>query len=475
MTTTSPVRLYNTLSRSVETLHPLSPSQVKLYCCGPTVYNFAHVGNLRTYLFEDLLARTLRAAGYQLSHVMNITDVGHLVSDADSGEDKMLVAMRREGRKSAEIAEFYSNIFFEDCAKLNIIRPDVVCNATAHIPEMIALIQRLEKNGCTYVAGGNVYFDVHSISDYGKLARLDLSKLEAGARIEIDAHKKNPHDFVLWFTKSKFENQELQWESPWGRGYPGWHIECSAMSMKHLGEEFDIHCGGVDHISVHHTNEIAQSEGATGKPWVNIWMHGGFLVNENKEKMAKSAGGFIGMKDLIEKGIDPVAYRLMCLSAHYKMPLAFSWEILSGAAQTLEKLKRAVLVLKAEAQGSTAGGMSSAASEIRAKFFDCFFNDLNAPQALAVMWGALSEKSISAAERLALILDFDCILGLGAAGWREQVDEVPAQVRQLVSERDNARQAKDWKQSDLLRDQIKALGYTVVDFPDGGKARKLAS
>lgn len=278
------MKFYNTLSRKVELFKPLVSGQASVYCCGPTVYNFQHIGNLKTYICEDLLVRTLRLAGYQVKHVMNITDVGHLTSDADQGEDKMLVAMRREGKSSKEIAEFYTKCFFEDCAKLNINEPNVVCRATEHVKEMIVLTERILSNGFAYVSGGNVYFDVQKFEEYGRLAQLDLNKLKAGARIDVDSHKRNPLDFVLWFTKSKFIDQELQWDSPWGRGYPGWHIECSAMSMKHLGEQIDIHCGGVDHIPVHHTNEIAQSESATGKrPWVRHWFHSEFLViNEEK-------------------------------------------------------------------------------------------------------------------------------------------------------------------------------------------------
>jgi cysteinyl-tRNA synthetase len=469
MASSQSIRLYNTLTRSVDTLSPINAGEVRIYCCGPTVYHFQHIGNLRTYVFEDLLVRTIRAAGHKVTHVMNITDVGHLVGDGDAGDDKMAVAAKREKKKSHEIADYYTQVFFDDCKKLNVTRPSIVCKATDHIAEMINLIKRLEANGCTYIQGGNVYFDISKAKDYGKLARLDLSKLEAGARIEVDANKKNAHDFVLWFTKSKFEGQELQWDSPWGRGYPGWHIECSAMSMKYLGESFDIHCGGIDHIPVHHTNEIAQSESATHTHWVNIWMHGGFLVNENKEKMAKSTGGFICLKDIVDRGFDPVAYRWLCLGAHYRTQLSFSWDAMAGAAQSLDRLKKSVLAWKAEKNSSAA---SDALARYRQDFFECFYNDLNAPQSLATLWAVASDKSLSPSDKLSLLLEFDAILGLGIADWKEETEVIPQEVTALVEQRDAARKAKDWKMSDVLRDQIKGLGYTVEDSAAGVKVRK---
>lgn len=465
------VRLFNTLTRQVEELKPLLPTNVSIYCCGPTVYDYQHIGNLRTYIFEDVLVRTLRLAGYKVTHVMNITDVGHLVSDADEGEDKMLVAMRREGKKSAEIAQYYTDIFFNHCAQLNIKRPDIVCKATEHIQEMIELIKRIEQNGCTYISGGNVYFDISKLKDYGKLARLDIEKLLAGARIEVDQNKRNPADFVLWFTKSKFENQELQWESPWGRGYPGWHIECSAMSMKYLGEEFDIHCGGIDHVPVHHTNEIAQSEAATKKTWVRHWMHGEFLV-QNKEKMSKSKGGFLTLDTISEKGFDPLAYRFFCLSAHYKAQLSWSWEALSGAAQGLERLKSSILALKAEA--ATSGAAPTAALEnFRNEFREAVFNDLNVPKALASLWALLGDKTISAKARLELAFEFDQVLGLGMSDWKEASVAVPENVQALLAQRQAAREARNWSESDRLRGEIEKLGFSVEDAKGAQKVRKL--
>ena len=469
MKTPVPVSLFNTMTRSVEKLEPVLPGKIGIYCCGPTVYNFQHIGNMKTYVFEDVLVRMLRYAGYAVNHVMNITDVGHLVSDADEGEDKMAVAMRREQKKSEEIAEYYTDVFLEDCDRLNIRRPDVICRATGHIQEMIDLVSRLEANGFTYLSQGNVYFDVEKFTEYGHLARLDLEKLKAGARIEVDPNKRSPFDFVLWFTKSKFENQDLQWESPWGRGYPGWHIECSAMSIKYLGEQFDIHCGGIDHIPVHHTNEIAQSEAATGKkPWVKLWMHSEFMLM-NREKMSKSKGGFIVLKDVIERGLDPLSFRYLCLSAHYRAQLNFSFEALEGAQNSLKNLRNAVLSLRDQSDGTE--GAQPPEAYVR-RFEEAVFNDLNMPQALACVFDLISDRQISAAEKLSFLDVADGVFGLGIAGWQRVDESVPEDVAALVEERDAARKAKDWAKSDALRKSLQDMGYTVEDTPAGGKVRK---
>lgn len=462
------IQLYNTLSRTIEELRPITSGEVKLYCCGPTVYNFQHIGNLRTYIWEDILARMLRQAGYKVTHVMNITDVGHLASDADEGEDKMMLAMKREKKKSEEIADYYTKVFFDDCAALNIQKPDIVCKATEHIAQMIALIKRLEERGCAYQAGGNVYFDVRSISDYGKLARLNLDKLQAGARIEQDSNKRNPHDFALWFTKSKFENQELQWDSPWGRGYPGWHIECSAMAMHYLGEQFDIHCGGIDHVPVHHTNEIAQSEGATGKAWVTIWMHGEFLVL-GTEKMAKSKGNFITVNTLRENSIDPLAYRYFLLGAHYRTQLSFTLDILRNAQQGFEKLRSAVIQLRAE--NSPAPMLSAAAEPFKVEFFESIRNDLGTAQALALVHKTL-QSELPPSEKLSLLLTFDEVLGLGMAHWKAAQVELTPALQALIDARKAARAAKNWPESDRLRDEIAKLGYIVEDGAGGQKLKK---
>jgi cysteinyl-tRNA synthetase len=463
----SSVRLYNTLSRSVEELNTIEPGLVKLYCCGPTVYHYAHVGNFRAYLFEDLLVRTLRSAGYTVQHVMNITDVGHLVGDLDAGEDKMLVAMRREGKTSAEIAQFYTEAFFRDAALLNITRPTVVCAATAHISDMIEMIQMLEQRGFTYQAEGNVYFDISKFPQYTRLGLLQLDKLEAGARVGVDAHKRNPYDFVLWFTRSKFEGQELVWDSPWGRGYPGWHIECSAMARRYLGDRFDIHCGGVDHIPVHHSNEIAQSDCACGHQSVNVWMHGEFLVNEKNEKIAKSSGGFTTVSDIIQQGLDPLALRFLCLGTSYRKQLAFGWDVLRAAHETLVKLKRAFLALGTETKET------AATVELKGAFISELCTDLNSARGIALMWETLGSTALSPAEKRAALLSFDEVLGLGMSTWKEVAVEVPAAVQELLERRANARASKQWAESDSLREQIKGLGYSVEDKGTQQTVRKL--
>jgi len=451
---TKEIRLYNTLTRTINPLQTLEPGRCKVYCCGPTVYDFQHIGNMRTYIFEDVLVRTLRKAGYNVNHIMNITDVGHLVSDADEGEDKMLVAAKREKKSSLEIAKYYTDVFFKDCKQLHITKPNTVCNATDHITEMIDLIKRLETNGMTYLAGGNVYFDVEKLPDYGKLAKLDLEKLKAGARIEVDSNKKSPFDFVLWFTKSKFENRELQWDSPWGRGYPGWHIECSAMSMKYLGKQFDIHCGGIDHISVHHTNEIAQSEGATKKPWVNVWMHGEFLLM-NKEKMSKSKGGFVTLSTVVDKGVDPLAYRYLCLSAHYRSQLSFSDETLENAASGLKKLKSSILSIKAQ-NGNTALP-AIPESDLISDFENAIFDDLNMPKAMASVWAAVNDNALKPGEKLSILNYMDDVLGFDINSWQEEVFDIPSDVSNLVAAREKARKEKNWSESDRLRNEIHNL------------------
>ncbi|MCL4129110.1 UNVERIFIED_CONTAM: hypothetical protein GTU68_014007 [Idotea baltica] len=321
------IKLFNTLSKKTEVFNAIKKNHVSIYACGPTVYNYQHIGNFRTFINEDLLRRTFLLAGYKVNFVMNITDVGHLTSDGDEGENK----------KSTDIANFYTEKFLNDSKSFNILESDTLCKATEHIQEMIDLIQKILDKGYAYQSAGNVYFDVSKFDKYGELANLDLEKLKAGARIEVDKNKKNNQDFVLWFTKSKFENHELLWDSPWGEGYPGWHIECSAMSLKYLGEQFDIHCGGIDHIPVHHTNEIAQTEAATGKEWVNIWFHSEFILL-NEEKMSKSTGKFLTVDDLIKNNIDPLAYRLMVLGTHYKKQMNFSWDNIESNHKQITKV-----------------------------------------------------------------------------------------------------------------------------------------
>jgi cysteinyl-tRNA synthetase len=465
------LRLFNTLSREIEDFQPLQTGQAGVYACGPTVYNYAHLGNLRTYIFEDLLMRTLRELGYQVRHVMNVTDVGHLTSDADQGEDKMLKAAREQGQTVWQIAEFYTRAFFEDCASLNVQRPTVICRATEHIEDMIALIRRLESRGFTYQAGGNVYFDISRFPGYGRLAGQNLEDLKAGARVEVDEGKRHPLDFVLWFTRSKFEHQAMLWDSPWGRGYPGWHIECSAMSMKYLGEQFDIHCGGVDHVPVHHTNEIAQAEAATGRKWVNFWLHAEFLVLA-REKMAKSAGGFLTLASIKQKGFDPLDYRYLCLGAHYRSQLQFSWEALEAAASGRRGLVERLARLREEAAAGPAASAGPEQAQVQA-FLDELGADLNSPRGLAVLWGLLRDNSLPAASRLRGALAMDRVLGLNLEAAREDRGELGPEEQALLEERTRARQARDWARADTLRQELARRGVQVEDTPGGVRWKKL--
>ncbi len=468
------IKLYNTLTKKKEEFIPIKPKHVGIYTCGPTVYWFAHIGNLRTYVFEDLLKRMFLYNHYEVNHVMNITDVGHLTSDADDGEDKMLKGAKREGKTVWEIAQFYEDAFMHDCHKLDIIKPNVVRKATDHIKEMIDLIKRLEEKHITYTANGNVYYNIAKFEHYGVLANLKLDDLEAGSRIEVDENKKNPHDFVLWFTKSKFQDQEMKWDSPWGTGYPGWHIECSAMSMKYLGEHFDIHCGGIDHIPVHHTNEIAQTEGATGKKWVNYWLHGEFLI-ENKGKMSKSSGEILTLSVLEKNGYSPIDYRYLCLNTHYKTPLTFSFESLDSAKSSYSNLKNKVLEFKknvASEQKST-DDHEVLIKTYADEFLDAINDDLNMPRALASVWGVVKDKELPPSEKLNLLMKFDTVLGLGLSDVKEEILDISNEVLALKDARDLARKNKDWKKSDELRDQIKALGFIILDGSAGSELKKI--
>ncbi|MBO8469411.1 MAG: cysteine--tRNA ligase [Spirochaetes bacterium] len=464
------MRLYNTMSRSIEEFVPINEGKVSMYCCGPTVYNYAHIGNLRTYIFEDLLRRTLRRSGYDVKHVMNITDVGHLTGDGDDGEDKMEKSARETGRTVWDIAEFYMKAFFRDEEALNIERPDIICRATEHIDDMINLIKRLEEGGHTYISGGNVYFSIDSISDYGKLARLNLDDLKSGARIEVDSNKKNPKDFVLWFTNSKFKDQAMMWDSPWGRGYPGWHIECSAMSMKYLGEHFDIHCGGIDAIPVHHTNEIAQSEAATGKTWVNYWCHGEFLLMGNA-KMSKSSGSFVTLPVLEGEGYDALDYRYFCLTGHYRSQLRFSYEALDAARSARKGIMERIADAKSE--GPAATDPSEKAREYMAAFDEAMENDLNAPKALSILWQMLKDNGLSSSDKLAAAYHMDGILGLGLDKAEKKEETLDAELQALLDERTAAKKAKDYKKADEIRDKLLSMGYAVKDTPAGPVLQKM--
>lgn len=466
------LRFYNTDGRKIEDFKTIEPNKVKMYCCGPTVYNYAHIGNLRTYIFEDLLKKTLKRAGYQVKHVMNITDVGHLTSDLDSGEDKMLVAAEREQKNVIELARFYENAFMKDCASLNIERPDVVCRATEYVPEMIEFIQGLEKKGYTYVAGGNVYFDSSKFKDYGKMAHLDLDNLLHGYRVEEDPNKKNPTDSVLWFTNSKYKGHILSWKSPWGEyGYPGWNIECSAMALKNLGERLDIHCGGVDHINVHHTNEIAQSEALLGHKWVNTWMHGEFLQLKDA-KMSKSKGGFLTLSSLVDKGYDPLHYRYLCLTAHYRSRLTFSFESLDSAKIAYENICNMGASLLDESRKENQNSNESRANLYLNKFNQNLYNDLNSPQAIAVLWSMLKDKDLSAKAKLNTLFDMDIVLGLNL---KESIEKrhlqqnaeisLSDEVQVLLTDRVIARREKNWKKSDEIRSiLLEKYGLEIKDL-----------
>lgn len=500
------LKLYNTMGRKVEEFKPITDGFVGFYGCGPTVYNYAHIGNLRAYVFLDTLDRTLTFLGYDKKHVMNITDVGHLSGDSDDGEDKMVKTAEEKHQSVMEIAKFYTDAFFNDIDRLNIIRPDVVCKATEHIPEMIELIKKLEANGHTYMAGGNLYYDVTTYKDYGKLANLQLDELKEGAgrrkEVVIDENKKNPQDFALWFTKSKFENQALLWDSPWGKGYPGWHIECSAMSMKYLGQHFDIHTGGIDHVPVHHTNEIAQSEGsfsaeeAAKGPWVNYWMHNEFLVLQGATKMSKSSGNFLTLQSLVDKGYDALDYRFFLLGAHYRKQILFSWDAMDGAKKSREALvgrvaklaeksdvlKAAAAKVYAKGQASDVSGLSEKAAEYIGKFRDAMENDLLAPVGLSMIQKVIKENALSNEEKIELVARMDTVIGLKllekaalvleeeekkASVNPHEGDPEAAEIDVLVAERTEAKKAKNFARCDEIRDVLKSRGITIIDTPKG--------
>jgi cysteinyl-tRNA synthetase len=480
------LRLFNTLGREIQNFEPIKPGEIGFYGCGPTVYNYAHIGNLRAYVTHDILTRTLRAGGAKVTQVMNITDVGHLSGDNDSGEDKMVKSAAERGKSVLEIAEFYTEAFFRDLDRMNIIRPNVVCKATEHIADMIELIRRIEANGYTYSAGGNLYFDISRFPRYGELALLRMDDLKAGARTEVDENKRNPGDFVLWFTKSKFENQALVWDSPWGKGYPGWHIECSAMSIRYLGEQFDIHAGGIDHVSIHHTNEIAQSEAATGKhPWVKYWVHNEFLVLD-KGKMSKSSGGFLTLQNLVDSGYDPLDYRCLLLGGHYRSQLQFSFEALDGARNTRRAILDKIRALSETASrsgelsagnagpdetsaGSSIGNADGVSARLAA-FTAAMEDDLSTPRAMAELWGLLRDGGIDPAAALKAALAMDGFLGLGferALGKSGENPEDAAEIEALVVRRAVAKKAKNFAEADAIRDSLRERGIILEDRKAG--------
>lgn len=471
MTAPATIRLHNTATGTLEELRPVEPGVVRFYTCGPTVYNYAHIGNLRTYVSEDVIRRVIESAGYTVRHVMNVTDVGHLESDADEGDDKMAIAAQREQRSPWDIARFYEDVFFADCAALGMLRPTVVCRATEHVEHMQRLIRTLEEREVTYTAGGNVYFDVRAFPGYGAMANLDLDAT-AHARVEADADKRDPHDFVLWFSRSKFPNQIMQWDSPWGRGFPGWHVECSAMAIEHLGERADIHMGGIDHIPVHHTNEIAQSEAALGHPWVSIWMHCNFLVVKttddaaDTERMAKS-GSFLRLAVVEERGYQPVHYRYFCLGAHYRSELKFSWDTLDQARRSFEILKNLVVGWKIETAklGKSAAVSADAIAPYRARFRDALHDDINVTKALAVTWEMARDTALRPCDKLALVREMDQVLGLGVDSFRRP--EIAEALQAKIRDREAARGAKQWSVADAIRDELATHGIQLMDTADG--------
>ncbi|AOY59012.1 MULTISPECIES: cysteine--tRNA ligase [Desulfococcus] len=460
--------LYNTLTRKKEEFQPLFPDYVGLYTCGPTVYNHAHIGNLRTYIFEDVLKRTLRFNGFTVRHVMNITDVGHLTGDRDMGEDKLERGAAREGRSAWDIAEMYTRAFKEDMARLNLLPPDIWCKATETIPEQIALIETLAAKGYTYTTSDGIYFDTSRFKDYTKLSHQNLEALQEGARVERNPEKRNPTDFALWKFSPRDEQRQMEWPSPWGVGFPGWHIECSAMSMKFLGDHLDIHCGGTDHIDVHHTNEIAQSEAATGKPFFRFWVHGAFLNIAGGKKMAKSAGNFLTLQHtFIDRGIDPLAYRYAAFQTHYRNPMEYSDETVQAAVNGLDHLRNQVRHIKDACAGSPADIPAHAADEARTRFLAALNDDLNMPRAMAVVQEIL-KSDMPPTWKLALVLELDAVLGFGLDRVGE-AQPLPADIREKAAAREAARRERNWALSDQLRDEIQALGYVVQDGKDGMK------
>jgi len=482
--------LYNTATSRKERFAPLrGDGTVGIYCCGPTVYNYAHIGNLRTYIFEDVLKRALLACGYDVRHVVNITDVGHLVSDADDGEDKMEKGAAREGKSVWDIAAFYTEKFMADIAALNILQPDLWPKATDHIPQMIALVKTLEEKGFTYRTDDGIYFDTAKFPAYCDFARIDPASLRAGERVDMGG-KRAATDFALWKFSPQNEKRQMEWESPWGVGFPGWHIECSAMSLAHLPQPLDIHCGGMDHIRVHHTNEIAQAEAATGRKFANFWLHGEFLVLD-KGKMAKSGGNFVTLDTLKERGISPLGYRMFCYTAHYRSPLTFSYEGAASAEQGLAHLRRTISQLDAGAAGGAVGRpRADAVNKALEPFMDALCDDLNMPRAVAALWEGLRGDGLTAAEKRLFAEDADKVLGLDLLGGAdygfhaeitEEFDgyrvsimangplspELKSVLMEKAVQRKKSRAAKDFKTADRIRALFTEAGIEVKDLPDG--------
>ena len=455
------IYLYNTLTRKKEKFVPIDKEEVKIYSCGPTVYKDATIGNMRTNIFQDVLRRVLKYNNYKIKHVMNITDVGHLVSDGDEGEDKMLKSAREEKKTPLEIAEHYTKLFFEDLKALNIETPEIICKATDHIQEMLEYVKKLVENGYAYETSTAIYFDVSKLDKYPILSNHNVEEQKAGARVDVDLEKRNPYDFALWIKAP--ENHLMKWDSPWGPSYPGWHIECSAMGRKYLGEQFDIHTGGIDLIPTHHENEIAQSKGACGKIPANYWLHGEYLLI-NGGKMSKSLGNVYLIKDIKERGYDPIVYKLFCYSASYRNKINFTWEAMESTSKSLERLHRAG---KDELNEEDIKNLSN----IENGFHEAINDDMNIPLAMSFVWSAIryEKKSSKIAQ---LLLKFDTVLGLEIEKEDKNEIQIPEEILKLVEERNIARKEKNWEESDRIRDLLQEKGYVVKDTKDGTKISK---
>lgn len=473
------MRLYNTMSRQVEAFQPIAAPHVGVYACGLTVYDYTHLGHLRKYSMDDVLIRVLEHAGYQVKFVQNVTDVGHLASDADTGEDKLEKGAKKYGKSVWDIAKEFEAYFFKSMDLMGNVRPDISCRATEHIAEQLQMVITLEQKGFAYlIEGDGVYFDTSKVNDYGKLAGFDPQQMMEGARVEPVPGKRNPTDFALWKFERAGENRAMVWESPWSkRSFPGWHIECSAMAMKYLGEQFDIHTGGIDHIPVHHTNEIAQAEAATGKvPFVKYWVHHNFLRIHN-EKMSKSLGNFFTIDDIISKGYQPAALRLLFLSTHYRSEMNFTWENLAGAQTAWKNLVSKLTQFKQEKDRTVLSeDKLNQVNEYRTRFFSAMEDDLHTPEAMAVMWEVVN-SNVPGGDKYELLLEFDTVFGLGfsnAALVQEQakpveVSDLPQEVQALIQQREQAREQKNWDESDRLRDEIAKQGYKILDTAQGLK------
>ena len=460
------IYFYNTLTRKKELFKPIDEREIRMYSCGPTVYKDATIGNMRTNIFQDVLRRVLKYNGYKLKHAMNITDVGHLVSDGDEGEDKMLKTAREENKSPLEIAQYYTNLFFEDLKSLNIETPEIVCKATEHIKEMLEYVEKLVNNGYAYETSTAIYFDISKLDKYPILSNLNLEEQKAGARVDIDPEKRSPYDFALWIKAP--ENHLMKWDSPWGPSYPGWHIECSAMGQKYLGEQFDIHTGGIDLIPTHHENEIAQSKGACGKIPANYWMHGEYLLIDGG-KMSKSLGNVYLVKDFVKRGYDPIVYKLFSYSCHYRNKLNFTWEGIEAASKSLERLKKGYIV-HLNGKDEVDEDVINAYEE---RFHKAINDDLNMPAAMGVVWEVVRQDKKS--DKFAkLLLKFDTVLGLKIEEeCNKPKEELPEEILKLIEERKKARENKEWNKSDELRDIIKEKGYEIKDIKDGMEVKKI--